>query len=140
MTGRARSLDFSEPAPILERTDNRAIRETILNLTQSEAKKRGIGKSALHYLRKNTCKDETTIYKPVMSKLFTSHHKPADITKSGIEGSESAVKEKAEMKATPVGFGALSETPSFQTSLTGEGSMSYQCILFMSSAAPRTHE
>jgi hypothetical protein len=53
LTGQARSLDFSEPAPMLERTDNRLIREKILSLTQSEAKKRGIGKSTLHYLRES---------------------------------------------------------------------------------------
>ncbi len=69
LTGRSRSLDFSEPAPILERTDNRVIREKILSLTQSEARKRGIGKSTLHYLRKNARRDQFTIYKPVMTKL-----------------------------------------------------------------------
>jgi hypothetical protein len=53
LTGRYQRLDFSEPAPILERTDNRAIREAILTLTESEARKRGIGKSTLHYLCKN---------------------------------------------------------------------------------------
>lgn len=53
LTGQSSKLDFSEPAPILEWTDNRLIREKILSLTQSEARKRGIGKSTLHYLRKN---------------------------------------------------------------------------------------
>jgi hypothetical protein len=52
-SGRSRTLDFSDPSPVLERTDNRAIREAILTLTQSEARKRGIGNSTLHYLRKN---------------------------------------------------------------------------------------
>jgi CRISPR-associated protein Cas1 len=50
---RTTSLDFAEPAPELERTDNRVVREAILHLTQKEATKRGIGKSTLHYLRKN---------------------------------------------------------------------------------------
>jgi len=72
LTGRSSKLDFSEPAPILERTDNHAIREMILSLTRSEARTRGIGKSTLHYLRKNVCKDQFTIYKPVMSKLSPS--------------------------------------------------------------------
>jgi CRISPR-associated protein Cas1 len=45
-------LDFSEPRPQVEGADNRAIRETILNLTQSQANALGIGKSTLHYLRK----------------------------------------------------------------------------------------
>jgi CRISPR-associated protein Cas1 len=52
LNGRSPRLDFSEPNPILERTDDQAIREKILGLTQSEARKRGIGKSTLHYLRK----------------------------------------------------------------------------------------
>jgi CRISPR-associated protein Cas1 len=74
LTGRSRSLDFYEPAPNLERTDNRLIREKILSLTQTEAKKRGIGKSTLHYLRKNARKDQFAIYKPVITKLSTPHH------------------------------------------------------------------
>lgn len=73
LTGRSRSVDFSEPAPILERTDNHSIREMILSLTQSEAKKRGIEKSTLHYLRKNARKDQFTVYKTVMAKLSPSH-------------------------------------------------------------------
>jgi CRISPR-associated protein Cas1 len=59
LSGWSWSLDFSEPAPILERTDNRATRDIILNLTQSEARKRGIGKSTLHYLRKNAESDRS---------------------------------------------------------------------------------
>lgn len=69
LTGRSRSLDFSEPTPMLHRTDNPLMREKILSLTQSEARSRGIGKSTLHYLRKNARKSEFTIYKPVMTKL-----------------------------------------------------------------------
>lgn len=71
LTGRSRALDFSEPAPFLKRTDNRVVREKILSLTQSEARKRGIGKSTLHYLHKNVRKSKFTIYKPVMTKLST---------------------------------------------------------------------
>jgi len=52
LTGKSRALDFSEPSPVLDRDDSRALRNLILGLTQSEAKKRGIGKSTLHYLRK----------------------------------------------------------------------------------------
>jgi CRISPR-associated protein Cas1 len=44
-------LDFSEPSPVFERTDSKAMRERILSLTQSEASELGIGKSTLHYLR-----------------------------------------------------------------------------------------
>jgi hypothetical protein len=38
---------------MLERSDGRAVREAILDLTEAEARKRGIGKSTLHYLRVN---------------------------------------------------------------------------------------
>ena len=52
LNDRSRSLDFSKPAPILSRPDDRALRAGILALTPSEARRRGIGKSTLHYLRK----------------------------------------------------------------------------------------
>jgi CRISPR-associated protein Cas1 len=51
LVGKLSTPDFIEPAPVLERTDNRAVREAILSLTQAEAKKCRIGKSTLHYLR-----------------------------------------------------------------------------------------
>jgi CRISPR-associated protein Cas1 len=51
LKGQTHSLDFTEPTAILERTDNREVREAILALTQADAKRLGIGKSSLHYLR-----------------------------------------------------------------------------------------
>jgi hypothetical protein len=69
LTGRSSKLDFSEPAPKHERTDNRLMREKILSLTQSEAAQRGIGKSTLHYLRHNATKASFGIYAPVRDKL-----------------------------------------------------------------------
>ncbi|MFI5450236.1 MAG: CRISPR-associated endonuclease Cas1 [Candidatus Bathyarchaeia archaeon] len=69
LVGKSSTLNFDEPSPVLERADNRLMREKILSLTQSEARTRGIGRSTLHYLRKNACKDQFTIYKPVMRKL-----------------------------------------------------------------------
>jgi hypothetical protein len=64
------TLDFVEPAPVLERTDSRAVREAILNLTQSEARKRGIGKSTLHYLRKRAKSQHNfKTYRQVETKL-----------------------------------------------------------------------
>ncbi|MGA2785705.1 MAG: CRISPR-associated endonuclease Cas1 [Candidatus Bathyarchaeia archaeon] len=53
LSGRCQRLDFSEPAPILERTDNRTVRAAILNLTQAEAKRLRVGRSTLHYLREH---------------------------------------------------------------------------------------
>ncbi|MGA2790204.1 MAG: CRISPR-associated endonuclease Cas1 [Candidatus Bathyarchaeia archaeon] len=63
------TLDFAEPAPRLQRSDDREVRARILALTGSKARRLGIGKSTLQYLRKNACKDQFTIYKPVMTKL-----------------------------------------------------------------------
>ena len=53
LAGRTGGLDFSEPSPNLPGTDDRELRKRILSLSQSEALKLGIGKSTLHYLRKN---------------------------------------------------------------------------------------
>jgi len=53
LVGRTGGLDFSEPSPTLKRTDSEELRRRILCLSQSEAQKLGIGKSTLHYLRKN---------------------------------------------------------------------------------------
>ena len=70
LIGRSARLDFPEPNPILERTDNRAVREAILHLTHSEARKRGIGKSTLHYLRKKARSDRSfKVYSATMAKL-----------------------------------------------------------------------
>ena len=69
LNGRSRSLDFSEPSPILKRADDRAVREMILSLTQSGAENRGIGKSTLHYLRKNAHKPSFSIQAKVSKRL-----------------------------------------------------------------------
>jgi CRISPR-associated protein Cas1 len=53
LVGRSGILDMSLPSPQLVRTDNRELRERILRLPGSEARRMGIGKSTLHYLRKN---------------------------------------------------------------------------------------
>jgi len=57
LVGRSGRLDFSEPSPRLARADDRELRRRILSLSQSEAEKLGIGKSTLHYLRKNAAGD-----------------------------------------------------------------------------------
>jgi CRISPR-associated protein Cas1 len=53
LTGKSPRLDFVEPGPSLERLDSRELRAKILTLTTSRAEQIGIGKSTLHYLRKN---------------------------------------------------------------------------------------
>ena len=52
LSGKTEKLDFSQPKPNLQRTDNSTLRKRILELSQSQAKELGIGKSTLHYLRK----------------------------------------------------------------------------------------
>jgi len=69
MNGRSRKVDFCEPAPFLEKVDNRAITKAILTLTQSEAQKRGIGKSTLHYLRKNVHRKQFRIHASIRDRL-----------------------------------------------------------------------
>jgi len=53
LVGRAGRLEFLGPSPTLKRTDSEEFHRRILSLTQSEARKLGIGKSTLHYPRKN---------------------------------------------------------------------------------------
>jgi len=53
LVGRTGRLDFSEPRLSLHRTDDRELRRRILGLSQREARGIGIGKSTLHYLRRN---------------------------------------------------------------------------------------
>jgi CRISPR-associated protein Cas1 len=68
---RSDKLDFSEPTPTLERMDNRELRKTILNLTQAEARRRGIGKSTLHYLRINARRARPfTVRRKISEKLI----------------------------------------------------------------------
>jgi CRISPR-associated protein Cas1 len=53
LLGRFGKLDLTEPRPILERIDNLVLRERILSMSQMEAKKIGITRSTLHYLREH---------------------------------------------------------------------------------------
>jgi CRISPR-associated protein Cas1 len=52
LVGRTDGLGFSEASPKLHRIDDRELRRRILDLSQSEARRLGIGRSTLHYLRK----------------------------------------------------------------------------------------
>jgi CRISPR-associated protein Cas1 len=70
LVGRVGGLDFSEPSPSLKRTDDLELRRRILSLSQSDARRLGIGKSTLHYLRKNTRSQRSfKIYQKVQRKL-----------------------------------------------------------------------
>jgi hypothetical protein len=65
------SLDFTQPAPKIDREDNRELRAMILALTASQARHLGIGKSTFHHLRRNAKRPAFRIYKPVLTKLDT---------------------------------------------------------------------
>jgi CRISPR-associated protein Cas1 len=70
LIGRTRSLSFSEPSPILIRTDGKELRGRILRLSQSKAQTLGIGKSTLHYLRARACDGHPfKLYRRVRQKL-----------------------------------------------------------------------
>jgi CRISPR-associated protein Cas1 len=70
LIGKAAMVDFSEPQLLLERADSQALRDTILKLTQSDAKKAGIAKSTLHYLRKRADNQQPFhIYSKVREKI-----------------------------------------------------------------------
>ena len=70
LIGRSASLDFSEPCPRLTRTDNRELRQRILSLSQSEARELGIGRSTLHYLRRNAGSHRSfRVYRKVQKRI-----------------------------------------------------------------------
>jgi hypothetical protein len=70
LTGKSKILDLSELKPELDRTDSLELRKLVLTLSQSEARKVGIGKSTLHYLRQNAVMDRPfRIYQKVAERL-----------------------------------------------------------------------
>jgi len=70
LVGKASLLDFTQPFVDLSRSDGIGVRRRILSLTQKEATELGIGKSTLHYLRKNARgRSSFTIRRKVREKL-----------------------------------------------------------------------
>jgi len=66
-------VDFVAPTPNLQRSDTQELRRRILALTQSEARELGIGKSTLHYLRKESMSEQPfKIYQKVKGRLSGS--------------------------------------------------------------------
>lgn len=55
---RRTDLDFSEPEPVLPRTDSEAIRSRILSMTTTEAKVRGMRKNTLWHLQHRACRSK----------------------------------------------------------------------------------
>jgi CRISP-associated protein Cas1 len=70
LIGRTARLDFSDPSPSLRTIDDSELQKRILTLSQSEARRLGIGKSTLHYLRKNMSNRSTfRTYQKVLARL-----------------------------------------------------------------------
>ena len=71
LIGRTVEPDFSEPFPNLRMSDDKYLRRRILDLSQSEARRLEIGKSTLHYLRKNAKANSSfRTYSPVRERLM----------------------------------------------------------------------
>jgi CRISPR-associated protein Cas1 len=67
---KSKEIDFIEPHPTLQRSDTQDLRKRILELTQGEAQKLGIGKSTLHYLRRSTSDGRPfKVYRKVLEKI-----------------------------------------------------------------------
>jgi CRISPR-associated protein Cas1 len=72
LIGCAAKLSFSEPAPILHRSDDHELRNHVLALSTSEARKLGIPKSTTHYLRRNASNGSPfKIYKKTPVRLIS---------------------------------------------------------------------
>jgi CRISPR-associated protein Cas1 len=73
LEGRNNRLDFSEPSPDLRCMDDRQLLHRILSLSQSDGRRIGIGRSTLHYLRKNAkSKRPFKVYGKTLERLETS--------------------------------------------------------------------
>jgi CRISPR-associated protein Cas1 len=73
LVSRTGGLDFSEPHLDLKRTDDHELRRQILKLSHSNARKLGIGKSTLHYLRRNASAHRPfQVYHRTLQKLQRS--------------------------------------------------------------------
>jgi len=70
LIGRTGRLEFSVPSPDLGRVEDKNLRKRILNLTQQNARRLGIAKSTLHYLRgKARSGQQFKLYAPIQQKL-----------------------------------------------------------------------
>ena len=70
LVGKSSKRDFLQPSPCLATTGDRELRRRILTLSQSGASKLGIGKSTLHYVRKNArMLSSFRMYKPTRDRL-----------------------------------------------------------------------
>jgi hypothetical protein len=95
LVGRTGNLDFSEPSPSLKRTDDLQLRRRILSLSQSQARRLGIGKSTLHYLRtKARNRHPFRTYRKVLGR-FTSEQTSSMLHPSGHSRAKSGLTDTA---------------------------------------------
>jgi CRISPR-associated protein Cas1 len=70
LVGKTDRFDLTSPHPVMERSNTHELREKILALSQSEARKLGIGKSTFHYLRENARSSRSfRVYGKIRRKL-----------------------------------------------------------------------
>ena len=70
LLGKSGSIDFTNPAPSLVRSDNREFRKQILELTAQQSPVLGISKSTLHHLRKHARSERSfKVYEKVADRL-----------------------------------------------------------------------
>ena len=70
LTGRTPRLDFSVPAPELERIDDQTLRRKILTVSPREASTHEIHRNTLHYLRRKArSQNSFRVYKKILEKL-----------------------------------------------------------------------
>jgi CRISPR-associated protein Cas1 len=73
LTGKTPNLNFTEPEPILERTDSLEVRERILSMSNQEARRLGVGKTTMFDLRRKAKGEKSfKLYGKVRSKLVQS--------------------------------------------------------------------
>jgi hypothetical protein len=77
LVGRSRKPDLLQPSPLLTRIDSHSLRERILVLSQSEARRLGIGKSTLHCLREKSRSGKSfKIYRKLRDTFGDENHAP----------------------------------------------------------------
>jgi CRISPR-associated protein Cas1 len=76
LIGNRKTLDLSDPRPVLRRDDNEEIRRKILAMTFTEWEKMGYSKGSLFYLKRNAKNDKPfKIYEKVRKKLENKNDK-----------------------------------------------------------------
>lgn len=79
LSGRTSKLDFSCPSPNLIRVDDRELRRRVVSLSQSEARKLGIGKSTFHHLCKRARSEYAfKVYRKVL-KRYSGMYTPPQV-------------------------------------------------------------